>query len=276
MMEFSLLMAVYSGENPIWLDESLESIFNEQEITPNEVVLVIDGPITLELESVISKFVEKYPSIFNLHRLSENKGLGYALNEGLEKCSFDLVARMDADDIAYPNRFKKQLVFMNENPDVDILGGGAEIINEVGTSTGFRSVPTTHSKIIELMWSCPLIHPSVMYRKSTILNVGSYSKILKRRQDYDLWFRCAEYGANFVNLPEPLISYRITDNSYSKNSLSVSWQQAMIGFKGCKSLSLNSVAYLGVFYPVIKSLLPFRLRRVLDSLLSKLDPRENY
>jgi hypothetical protein len=96
---------------------------------------------------------------------------------------------------------------------------------------------------------------------------------LKRRQDYELWFRCAKSGAKFANIDEPLIRYRITDQTYARNSIKVTWTQAIIGFKGSRELSLGFKAQIGVFYPVIKAILPLKLRKSIENIVKKFDPR---
>lgn len=272
-MDFSVLISVYAKENANWLAESLDSILVKQSVLPSEVVLVVDGPVTGELEAVISKYKSQFSETFVVHHLPSNCGLGYALNEGLKVCKYDLIARMDADDIAQPNRFEVQLAFLLDNPSVDILGSFAEDINENGIPIAVRTVPSERDDIYELMWTCPLIHPSVIFKKNVVLNAGSYTKNLKRRQDYELWFRCAQQGAHFANIREPLIRYRITDNTYARNSLKVAWQQAMIGYRGCRALSLGLKAHIGVFYPVFKALLPLKARKVLEGLIKNFDPR---
>lgn len=273
MIPFSLLISVYAKENPSWLAEALDSVLVKQSVLPTEVVLIVDGPINAELDAIISQYKTIYNEAFVVHHLPLNHGLGYALNEGLKICKYDMIARMDADDIAQPNRFSVQLNFMQDNPDVDILGSFAEDINENGEPIAIRTVPAEHEGIFKLMWACPLIHPSIMFKKSVIAKAGSYSKTLKRRQDYDLWFRCAKNGAHFANITEPLVKYRITDNTYAKNSLKVAWNQAMIGYKGCRALSLDSKAHIGVFYPVLKALLPLQARKALEGMIKKFDPR---
>lgn len=273
MTAFSVLMSVYARENPQWLRQSLSSILSDQTVKPAQVVLVADGPLHDELEQVIADFQQHYGDILDVCRLDSNRGLGHALCEGLLHCKFDWVARMDADDIALPQRFSRQLDFITHNPQVDIVGSYAEDMDATGAAIGVRKVPVGAAQIHQLMWTCPLIHPSVMYKKSVVLTAGSYSKTLKRRQDYDLWFRCAKAGAGFANIAEPLIRYRITDQTYARNSVSVAWNQAIIGFKGCRALSLGLKAQVGVFYPVVKAVLPLKLRKGLEGIIKKFDPR---
>ena len=111
-MSFSVLLSLYSKESPDFLRQSLDSIFN-QILLPNEVVLVEYGPLTDELYAVLVK----YPQL-KIVKLEKNGGLGKALNEGLKHCSYDIVARMDTDDIAKPDRFEKQIKFLEENPEI--------------------------------------------------------------------------------------------------------------------------------------------------------------
>lgn len=117
---FSILLAVYKKENPVYFSQSLDSIFS-QILFPHEVVLVKDGPLTDDLERVINKYQSKY-YILKVVSLPVNQGLGKALNEGLKHCSHDLVARMDTDDIVKPDRFEKQLKIFQEDPEVDVVG----------------------------------------------------------------------------------------------------------------------------------------------------------
>ena len=109
-MKFSVILSLYFKEQPSYLIQSLDSIFS-QTLLPDEIVLVKDGPLTPELDNIVSEYEKRY-NIIKVIPLEKNLGLGKALNEGLKHCSHDLVARMDTDDIAYPNRFEKQVKFM--------------------------------------------------------------------------------------------------------------------------------------------------------------------
>ena len=132
---FSVLMSIYSKENPAFFDLSLNSILCDQTIIPNEFVLVCDGPLNEELEKVMEKYLILYPDILKIYRLEENGGLGEALQYGLTKCSNELVARADSDDICVNNRFEIQLKYFEEHPETDILGGN---INEFQNSINER------------------------------------------------------------------------------------------------------------------------------------------
>jgi hypothetical protein len=118
-----------------------------------------------------------------------------------------------------------------------------------------------------------MIHPAVMFHRDAILEVGSYSRQLRRRQDYDLWFRCAAEGLRFANLAEPLIFYRFTDDYFDKNDLDTALDQVKIGWRGCWLVGAGPIAYLGVLAPLIRALLPQPLSKVMQKVLNKFDPR---
>ena len=119
MEPFSVLISVYCREKATHLNDALLSIW-EQTLTPTEVVLVKDGPLTDELEQVINDFKNRYNAI-RIVALPQNVGLGAALNEGLKHCSYELVARMDSDDICKPIRFEKQVQYLMQHPQIDII-----------------------------------------------------------------------------------------------------------------------------------------------------------
>jgi glycosyltransferase involved in cell wall biosynthesis len=273
-MKFSVLMSLYDKEDPAWFEECLSSITCKQSLQPDEIVIVEDGPLKPELTSIIDDFSKSQKIEFVIVKFAVNVGLSRALRAGLYKCKNEYVARMDTDDIAFPKRFEKQLDYLKNNDDVKILGSSAVIIDEKSRLTGkIRVVPENNEDIYNELWTCPIIHPSVMFKKSYILAAGSYSKKLKRRQDYDLWFRCALNGYSFHNLSEPLIKYRVTSLTNKKNSIKVTLQQAKIGIVGSYKLKLGIKAYIGVFFPLFKSLLPQSLRPFVLSFFSRFDSR---
>ena len=119
--KYSVLMSVYYKEKPEWLDYSIKSIIN-QTVLCDEFVIVEDGPLTEELQSIIDKYKNDYPKIFNIVKLEKNRGLGLALQEGIKTCKNEYIARMDSDDYSIPERCEKILkVFMN-NSDYDCVG----------------------------------------------------------------------------------------------------------------------------------------------------------
>lgn len=122
-MNFSVLLSLYHKEKPEYLEKCFESIWDKQILKPSEIVLVLDGPIGEELISYVQKWQAKINNVLKIVPLSQNVGLGKALNEGLKQCSYDWVFRMDTDDICTPDRFEKQVAFIRQNPDVVLFSG---------------------------------------------------------------------------------------------------------------------------------------------------------
>ncbi|NLR61842.1 glycosyltransferase [Chitinophaga polysaccharea] len=210
--EFSVLMTVYHKDSPIFFTTALRSII-DQTLPPKEIVLVADGPLTPELNAVIADFQNDSPSLFNFISLPKNMGMGYAMDTGLKACKFEYVARMDADDIAKSDRFFKQMEYLTAHPETDIVGANIEeFAHEPGDLKRFRKVAVEHNDIVEFAKSrCPFNHMTVMYKRSKVLNAGSYwSKRIF--EDYHLWYQMIRAGYRCHNLPEPLVFARVGNN----------------------------------------------------------------
>jgi len=213
-MKFSVLMAVYYKENPNFLDLAIKSIYENQTVKPNEIVLVKDGPLTKELDQTIDKWEKKLPFLFKVISLKKNRGLAYALNRGIKECSYEYIARMDSDDISYPNRFKKQINFLEKNPDIDVLGGWiSEFANDDEEDIyADRKVPISTKDVVSFAkFRCPVNHVTVMYKKSAVLSVQGYDKFIGI-EDYYLWAKMFIKGYKFFNLPEYLVNVRAGEN----------------------------------------------------------------
>lgn len=209
-MKFSVLMSVYIKENPVYLDLALKSNLEEQILKPNEFVLVCDGGLTKELDAVIDKYQKRYPNIFFVYRLKDNVGLGVALNYGLEKCTYELIARSDSDDICDEHRFAIQVEFMKNNTDVVAVGSAIdEFEDDVLKIKDIKYMPVGKSDILKSMVSRnPINHMSVMFRKAAVLNVGSYVH-LPYLEDYYLWARLVGEGYRIENINQVLVHARV-------------------------------------------------------------------
>lgn len=269
---FSCLISCYKNDNPIQLSKCLDSLIN-QSLKANEIVFVKDGELSKDLEKILNLYLDKLPFVFV--NLPTNKGLGNALNEGLLVCKNNIVIRMDTDDICLPNRFEKQYNYLIKNKEVDIVGSWAYDIDIDDNIIGERKYPLNHDNIYQLMWTNPIIHPAVAFRKDKILKIGSYDIYLKRRQDYELWIRAAYEGLKFSNIGEFLLLYRFTENYYKKNNTKVAYDQALMGFNGARKLDLPFYTKIAVFIPVLRSLLPIQLIGPVHKLMSKFDPRKS-
>lgn len=215
-MEFSVAISVYKNDNPEYFDRALCSITDEQTLKPNEIVLVVDGPVPTEIEEVIEKYQNKYP-IFKIIRFEENQGLGNALRSAVENASYSLIARMDSDDISLPTRFEKQIEFFQNNPDTDIVGGDiTEFIEEEANIVAKRSVPCEDIEIKEYMKTrCPLNHVTVVYKRDGVLNCGNYLDLFWN-EDYYLWIRMAESGCIMANTGEVAVNVRTGQDMYKR------------------------------------------------------------
>lgn len=271
-IDFSVLISVYEREHPSFLRMALESLLN-QTLAPSEVVLIKDGLLTPELNDVITDFEKKFPSV-KVSANESNMGLSASLARGLQLCSFEYVARMDSDDICMENRFETLINFVEQNSDVDVVGSWATKIDNNGKEIGVLKTPVENEKIYNLIWTCPFIHPSVMFKKSRIIEAGSYSiNSGPRQDDYDLWFRCAVKKFHFTNLPQQLILYRFNDDTVAKNSVKVGWARFKVGLKGCITLKMPFKAFIGVSVPLIRSLLPFPLNVWFYKAAERFNPR---
>jgi glycosyltransferase involved in cell wall biosynthesis len=218
-MNFSVLISVYIKEKPQYLNDALKSLLEDQSLKPNEVVIVKDGPLTNDLEMVIGKYKTKFQSIVKIVGLDSNRGLGKALKIGLDYCSFDLVARMDSDDICHDLRFEKQIKLFTENPKLDIVGANiAEFFDHPNKVEFVREVPTFQDEIIKMLKRRnPINHVSVMFRKSSVIKAGSY-KHLYFLEDYYLWVRMLAQGFNVQNVDETLVYVRTGENMFIRRS----------------------------------------------------------
>lgn len=253
-----------------YLEAAIDSILG-QTLRDFEFIIVDDASTDASL-AIVERFAAQDRRI-RILRNDTNQGLGVVLHRGVAEARGEFVARMDADDVAMPERLEKQLRYFHEHPDTDVLGSYAMDIDEHGRDTGERRVPTAHARIVALMWSNPLIHPTVMFRRQRVVEAGSYSPAARRRQDYDLWFRCARHGLRFANLPEPLLRYRFSQNTLRRNDLRAMWQQVRVGWQGCRMTAAPPLAYLAVGMPLVEAMLPSWLRLRLAGLKRRLDPR---
>lgn len=266
----TVLMAVYNDR--FFIQKALDSIV--QQLSPDMELLIIDDFSSDGSEDIINN-ISSTNSQIRIIRNDSNRGLGYCLALGTQEAKGQYVIRMDSDDICLPDRFIKQINFLNQNPDVDIIGGWAIEIDEHDNPGRLRKMPASHRKIQSSIWACPLIHPTVAFRKDKILLAGNYRHQSSRRQeDYELWFRCLKEGLQFANLEEPLIYYRFTPKSQSKQRLSHAIHQVRIGWHGCRLLRLPWWYYLAVTAPILRAIFPPKLSHIIYRSLSLFDPRK--
>ena len=216
-MNFSVIMSVYKNDKLEFVGVALDSMLVKQNVKPTEIVLVEDGPVSDELNALLDSYAIKYPDIFNIIKLTENKGLGNALKLGVENAKYEYVARMDSDDICVPERFGKQLYYMSTHSDVDIVGGQmTEFIDYPENIVSTREVPLDNEAIYKYMKSrCALNHVTVMFKKESIVNAGNYQDWFWN-EDYFLWIRLMMSKCKFANLPDVLVNVRSGTDQYAR------------------------------------------------------------
>ena len=215
MKDFSVLMSVYQKEHPEYLKQALESVFC-QTVKASQVVLVEDGPLTPELDEIIVDYYEKCPEL-EVVSLSENRGLGLALAEGVLHCKFELVARMDSDDIARTDRFEKQLKAFENEPSLDICGSHMlEFEGDVSNIVTRRRVPLTDADIkLYQKRRDGLNHVTVMFKKTAVLKAGNYQHC-PLMEDTLLWVNMFLNGATAMNIDDYLVYVRIGKDMYER------------------------------------------------------------
>lgn len=253
--KYSVLMSLYKKEKPEYLELALDSMLN-QTISPDEIILVEDGPLTGELYEVLNK----YPM---LHRIKNetNLGLGLALNVGLKECRNELVARMDTDDCSKPDRCEKQLARFLEKPYLAIVGSHIdEFVGDINNVISQRIVPTSSEDIYNFAKKRSAFnHPAVMYSKTAVLNNGGYSD-LKRNQDVDLFGRMQFNGYKAENIDEALLWFRSSDELSKRRK---SWQNTWsyiatirkfwkMGYSSFADYAMVGVAQTGMYLMPVK------------------------
>ncbi|WP_396453419.1 glycosyltransferase [Leucobacter aridicollis] len=262
--EFSLLLPVYAGDTPAFLRLAYESSVDDQVVRPAEAVIVQDGPVPAPLEAELARIERDSPIPVRIVRLPENRGLTVALNAGLDACAYPVVARMDADDVSDPQRFRKQLAVMNEG--ADLVGTGmVEFESDPAIVAAVRVPPTGADRIREhARTHNPFNHPTMMYRVSALDAVGRYQP-LGKMEDYWLGVRLIASGARVENIAEPLVRYRVGAGAFARRG---GWQEAKtewtlqremlrIGFI-TRTQYVRNVVVKGVY-----RLMPASLKRVL-------------
>lgn len=222
MDNYSVLMPLYKNDKPEWFQYSLDSILN-QTILANEIVIVCDGPLTRELEKKLSEYTSKDNSLIKIFRFQKNVGLGIALAKGIELCTNELIARMDADDFAAPERCEKQLRVFYDNPEIDVVGSNVkEFTENIDNVVSYVHLPEYQNQIIAYAKKrCPIRHPALMYRKEAVLKAGNY-RDYRHAQDYNLIVHMLLTDAKIYNIQEDLMYMRVSSDFYKRRG---GWKQ---------------------------------------------------
>lgn len=216
--KFSVVIPIYIHEKDSELRMAFNSVIN-QTLVPNEILIIADKDIPQNTINILEEYKSKYSEIFNYLILKEDAYLGKALSIGVINSKYNIIARMDCDDIANNTRFEKQIKFMQENPDIDVVGSWiTEFENTPDNIYAKRILPTTNKEIYKYCkFRCPMNHMTVMFKKQAVLDAGNY-KNLKRMEDFELWARMLFKGYKFANLSEYLVNVRAGQDLINRRS----------------------------------------------------------
>mgnify|MGYP006272509893 CR=1 FL=1 len=208
--QVSILLPV--GPESPWLSKTLESL-KQQTFSDWELIIVFDGNPEVNENVLNNAGIEQHTHVI---RHEESKGIARSLNEALHAAQGTYVARMDADDLNFPERFSRQVQEFQQNPNLVLLGASAVVIDETGAPTGVvRKVPTGNRKLRKRLVSRnSFIHPTVMFKREDALATGGYNPQCTRTEDYELWMRMVSAG-EIDNLVDPLIYYRVHSGQHT-------------------------------------------------------------
>lgn len=259
-IKFSVLLSVYQKEKPENLDIALKSVF-DQTLLPNEIILVEDGKLTPELYEIINKYEKN--NLLKIVKLEKNVGLGMALNAGLKKCSYNYVARVDTDDECMTTRFEKQIGFLSKNPNVDVVGCNMNEYDEkLVKFISKKRVPETDEEIKKYAKKRnPINHPTVIFKKSKVMEVGSYEDC-PYFEDYYLWAKLINNNCVFYNMQESLYKFRAGSSMIQRRG-GIKYLKSIKKFEK-KLLDLKlidkKVYYINLLERYIISILPNNMR----------------
>ena len=261
----SILMSVYCADNPVYLDEALQSIWTTQTRRPDQIVLIQDGPLTVQLDEVIGKWQKEIGTVMEVYKNEQNMGLTFSLNKGLEKTTGTLIARMDSDDRSHPLRFELQERYLQEHPEIDILGGSMQEFDDEHPCLNVRHYPTTPEAARNTIHrASPVAHPTVMMRRRLFshpspftphLSPLRYDERYRISQDIALWFDALCAGYTISNLDEITLFFRRANDVYKRRGRMKAWNEFKIYMRGVwRMYGLFTFKYI---YPIMR--LGFRL-----------------
>ena len=262
MLEFSVIMSVYQGNSPDYLETAIDSIY-QQTRKPKETVLVVDGPINHALDNILEKKQEKYQNI-KIIRLEQNNGLAHAMQVAVKHASTPYLARMDSDDICLPDRFEKQMQCFEEDPNLSIVGGMiTEFEGNPENIISKRIVPLNDADIKEFMRGrCGINHVTAIIKKEDLLRAGNYQTSYLQ-EDHYLWARMMLAGCTFKNIPDIVVNVRSGRDQFARRG---GWKffksevQLFWFMHKNKLISFSYFLYICLIRCIVRFLMPNWLR----------------
>lgn len=217
--KIAVILPVYKGDKVSYAQLSIDSILN-QSYSNIHLYIGVDGPVERLLADCLNQY--KKEEMVTIQWFPENRGLAIVLNDLLDICfheGYEYIARMDADDISFLDRFEKQMSFLHANPNIDVIGGAIEEINENSESRGKIIIyPATPQDCYQFFSRRnPHAHPAVMFRKSFFDKAGcKYRPGYRQNQDTMLWYDGLMKGVKMANIPDVVLRFRMTDSLFKK------------------------------------------------------------
>ncbi len=273
-MKYSVLMSVYKNDNPDFLGMALRSIYEEQTKKPDEIVVVFDGPLNDELYHVLDEFAKDKSDVVHYYPQDVNRGLGEALRIGSEYCTGDYIFRMDSDDISHPLRFEKQIAYIEEHPEIGVLGTDiAEFYNSPNElDMRVRVCPANHKDIVEMgKKRNPMNHVTVCIKREALNKCGNYETLLLL-EDYYLWLKMIVSGCTLHNINESLVYVRIGNGFHSKrgSKLRIKGWKMLQRYMLENNIIKHSEAIMNMLYIIAFTYCPEWFKKVVyDRLLRK-------
>ena len=269
MNKIAVLLSVYKNDRLSRCKEALETLYAQSE--PGDIFVQIDGPIDAEFENFLEK-ESKRGRLAYLGRRSENLGLATSLNELLDQvraAKYEYIARMDADDLSIPNRFEKQLRYLKEHPEVDVVGGSIEEFTDDGSYRKIVRYPLTHEEMFDFFKKrVPLAHVTAMFRRSFFEKAGLYPTSSPTNEDTLLWMKGFAAGCRFANLPDVLVKVRVSKDFFSRRGgVRKSWSDFQDRLEVIRTLGYNWDAYFYAIAMLGVNLSPGFVKKILYTKL---------
>lgn len=274
--KYSVLMSVYKKDSPEYLQIALKSIYEQQSIKPDEIVIVVDGPIPENLRKVLDSFKKDKEKIVKIIQQEQNKGLGEALKKGTEYCTGDYIFRMDSDDISVFDRFEKQIDYIEKHSNIDVLGGNiAEFQKSIDEENKrLRVCPMNHEDIVKMgKKRNPMNHVTVCIKKEALVNSGGYQSLLYL-EDYYLWLRMIVNNCKLENLNETLVLVRVGNGFEGRRSTKKyieGWKTLQNFMKKNKMINFIEAKLNMIYIRVFVSTPPWLKKIIYKFILRKTD-----
>ena len=238
--DFTVVMSVYKNDNPNYLKSAINSLI-EQTLPPTELIIISDGPLTIELNEVINSY--SHFGFIKLIKLCKNVGLALSRKEAIKKAKFNIIAVMDSDDICVSDRFEKQIELIDPNSEIVVSGWIEEFDKLPGDIGKVRKTPTNYENIVSYgKWRNPINHVTLMFTKKAYEKVGGYSS-LRHSEDWDLISRMLVHDVQVIGIPKVVVHVRAGDEMIAR-------RRNIQQFKGEIKLffKMYKIGYLNIFY----------------------------